>query len=120
MGSIDKPWGYEEQVLVSQVEIGDRTGMLGFRKLNINAEEMTSYSYHENQSDLIYLEKGEITVRKEDEYRELEKGEALLINKGEKHQLQNIGTEVATVLEISFPYNPEDVVRVEDSYSGQR
>lgn len=36
MGKIEKPWGYEEQVLVTQVDVGDtQRGMLGIRRLNI-------------------------------------------------------------------------------------
>lgn len=120
MGKIDKPWGYEDQVLMTQVDVGDTTGMLGIRKLVINAEEMTSYSYHERQADIVYLEKGEVTVRVDDDYEELEKGNAKVIRSGQKHQLQNIGSEVAEVLEISFPYVPEDLTRVEDPYEEER
>ncbi|MFB6208905.1 MAG: cupin domain-containing protein [Candidatus Nanohaloarchaea archaeon] len=120
MGRIDKPWGYEKQILITQVDIGDRTGMLGIRKLVINSEEMTSYSYHEEQSDIIYPEKGNITLRKDEELEKLEEGNAKIVRKGVRHQIQNIGGDVAEVLEISFPYSPEDVVRVEDPYSDQR
>lgn len=120
MGSIDKPWGYEEQVLMTQVDIGGKTGMLGMRKLVINADEMTSYAVHSSQSDIIYLESGEVTVRIEDELEELEKGSAKAIRSGQKHQIQNIGSKVAEVLEISFPYRPEDIERLEDPYSGKR
>lgn len=120
MGRIDKPWGYEDQVLMTQVDIGERTGMLGIRRLVIDAEEMTSYSYHDQQSDIIYLEEGDVTVRKDDDLKELEKGKAMTIRSGEKHQIQNIGGDVAKVLEISFPYLPEDIHRVEDPYSDQR
>ncbi|MFB6204579.1 MAG: cupin domain-containing protein [Candidatus Nanohaloarchaea archaeon] len=120
MGRIDKPWGYEAQVLMTQMDIGDRTGMLGIRRLVINAEEMTSYALHEEQSDIIYLEEGNVVLRTEDGMKDLEKGEALVIRPGEKHQLQNIDTEVAEVLEISFPYRPEDIERVEDPYEEER
>lgn len=120
MGRIEKPWGYEEQVLMTQVDVGDRTGMLGIRRLVINADEMTSYSYHEEQADILYLEQGNVVVRKESDMKDLEKGNAIVIRSGEKHQLQNIGSEVAKILEISFPYIPEDLVRVEDPYAEER
>jgi hypothetical protein len=42
-------------VLATQIYIGDKTGLLGVRRLVINAEEMTSYSYHERQQDILYL-----------------------------------------------------------------
>ncbi len=120
MGRIEKPWGYEEHILSTQVDIGDRTGMLGIRRLVINADEMTSYSYHEEQVDILYLEEGNIVIRKEDDMKDLQRGRAMVIRAGEEHQLQNIGSEVAEVLEISFPYIPEDIVRVEDPYSEER
>lgn len=120
MGRIEKPWGYEDQVLMTQVDVGDRTGMLGIRRLVINADEMTSYAYHEEQADIIYLEEGNIVIRIDNEMEDLEKGEAKVIRSGHTHQVQNIGSEVARVLEISFPYIPEDIVRVEDPYQEVR
>ena len=120
MGHIEKPWGYEEQVLMTQVDVGDRTGMLGIRRLVINVDEMTSYSFHDEQSDIIYLEEGDISVRKEGDHKNLEKGKAMVIRSEEKHQIQNIGSTVAKVLEISFPYDPADLNRVEDPYSTER
>ncbi len=120
MGRIEKPWGYENQILVTQVDVGGERGMLGIRRLVINADEMTSYSKHDTQADIIYLEEGNITLRLEGEMKELEKGKAEIIRSGEKHQLQNIDSKVAKVLEISFPYRPEEITRIEDPYSESR
>ncbi|MFB6180334.1 MAG: cupin domain-containing protein [Candidatus Nanohalobium sp.] len=120
MGRIDKPWGYEDQVLMTQMEIGETTGMLGIRRLKINSDEMTSYSFHEEQTDIIYLQEGTVILKKEDGMKELEKGNATVVRPGEKHQLQNIDSEVAEILEISFPYRPEDITRVEDPYQEKR
>ncbi|QKQ98779.1 cupin domain-containing protein [Candidatus Nanohaloarchaea archaeon] len=120
MGRIEKPWGYEEHVLSTQVDVGDKVGMLGIRRLVIDADEMTSYSYHEEQSDIIYLEEGNAQIRKEGGIQELEKGNAIVIRSNEKHQIQNIDTQVAKILEISFPYKPEDLHRVEDPYAEAR
>jgi mannose-6-phosphate isomerase-like protein (cupin superfamily) len=120
MGHIEKPWGYEEQVLMTQVDVGDKTGMLGIRRIVIDVDEMTSYSYHEQQSDIIYLEEGNVSIRKEGEHKDLENGKAMVLRSGDKHQIQNIGDDVAKVLEISFPYDPTDLNRVEDPYSQER
>jgi len=120
MGEVEKPWGYEEQVLMTQVDIGGETGMLGIRRLVINADEMTSYSYHNEQADIIYLEQGDISIRKEGKHQDLEKGKSMVIRSGEKHQIQNIGSNVAKILEISFPYKPEDIKRLEDPYKRER
>ncbi|AOV94418.1 hypothetical protein AQV86_00660 [Nanohaloarchaea archaeon SG9] len=120
MGRIDKPWGYEDQVLMTQIEIGEQTGMLGIRKLVINGDEMTSYALHQKQTDIIYLQEGTVVVRMEDGMKELERGNALVIRSGQKHQLQNIDSQVAEILEISFPYKPEDIKRIEDPYEETR
>ncbi len=120
MGRIEKPWGYEDQVLITQVDVGDRTGMLGIRRLVIDAEGMTSYSYHDEQADVIYLQEGNVVLRRDDELEDLENGGAKVIRSGQRHQIQNIGGEVAEVLEISFPYRPDDITRVEDPYSEER
>ena len=120
MGEIDKPWGYEDQVLVTQVDIGGKTGMLGVRRLVIDADEMTSYSFHEDQSDIMYLEEGSVVLRVEGEMKDLEKNDATTIRSGEKHQIQNIDSQPAEILEISFPYRPNDIQRVEDPYQEER
>jgi len=120
MGLIDKPWGYEDQVLMTQMELGEQTGMLGIRKLVLNGDEMTSYAVHETQTDIIYLQEGTVVVRMEDGMKELEKGNALVVRSGQRHQLQNIDSKVAEVLEISFPYRPEDIERIEDPYRETR
>ena len=120
MGRIDKPWGYEDQVLMTQMELGEQTGMLGIRKLVINGDEMTSYAVHDTQTDIIYLQEGTVVVRMDDGMKELEKGNALVIRSGQKHQLQNIDSRVAEILEISFPYKPEDIERIEDPYRETR
>lgn len=105
---------------MTQVDVGDRTGMLGIRRLVINADEMTSYAYHEEQADIIYLEEGNVVLRRDDDMEDLEKGGAKVIRSGQNHQLQNIGSDVARILEISFPYRPEDITRVEDPYEEER
>jgi mannose-6-phosphate isomerase-like protein (cupin superfamily) len=120
MGRIEKPWGYEEQVLVTQVEVEGKTGMLGIKRLVINADEMTSYAKHGKQEDIIYLEKGSAVLRTEEGMKDLERGEAVTVNPGEAHQIQNIDNKVAEILEISFPYRPDDIERIEDPYNEQR
>ncbi|MFT4868559.1 MAG: mannose-6-phosphate isomerase-like protein (cupin superfamily) [Colwellia polaris] len=117
MGRIEKPWGYEEQVLVTQVEVEGQSGMLGIRRLVINGDEITSYAKHSKQEDIIYLEKGAAVLRTEEGMKELVKGEAVTVNPGEEHQIQNIDNKVAEILEISFPYRPDDIERIEDPYN---
>jgi Cupin domain. len=120
MGRIDKPWGYEDQILITQMQMGDKTGMLGVRRLVINGDEMTSYSSHSVQTDIVYLQEGSVVVRLEDGMKDLSGEDALVIRPEQKHQLQNIDSNVAEVLEISFPYKPKDIDRIEDPYRDTR
>lgn len=120
MGRIEKPWGYEEQILVTQVDVDGNSGMLAIKRLVINADEMTSYATHSKQQDIIYLEDGAAVLRTEEGLQDLEKGNAVTVKPGDKHQIQNINSEVAEILEISFPYRPEDIERIEDPYDEER
>lgn len=52
--------------------------------------------------------------------KRLDEGDAEVLRAVEKHQVQNIQDKGVTVLEVSFPYRPEDVVRVEDPYEEER
>lgn len=129
MEKVDKPWGYEQQILATQIELPTKmpfsgvfagTAILSIRHLFINSEEMTSYCYHETQNDILYIEEGRVVLRTEESMEELGEGEAKIIRSGEKHQVQNINDEVAKILEMSFPYKPDDINRIEDPYRGER
>jgi mannose-6-phosphate isomerase-like protein (cupin superfamily) len=127
---VDKPWGYEQQVLATQIDLPTKmpfqhgaftgTAILSIRHLFINSEEMTSYCYHETQNDILYIEEGRVVLRTEDSMEDLGQGKARIVRSGEKHQVQNINDKVAKILEISFPYKPDDINRIEDPYRGER
>ncbi|MDY6770076.1 MAG: cupin domain-containing protein [Candidatus Nanohaloarchaea archaeon] len=110
------PWGAEELVLTT--ETGD--GMLALRKAAIDRDEMTAYHYHRDRDEIVFIQSGLLEIRLEDDYAEVEEGDAFFIEAGEPHQLQNIDDQVVTVLEIGTGFDPDDVVMVEDPYESQR
>ncbi len=112
----DMPWGGEEVVLTSAVD----GGAMAVRRVAIDRDEMTAYHFHRQRNEIVFVQNGLIEIRQEDDYAEVEAGEAFFIEAGETHQLQNIDNQVVEVLEICFPYDADDIVMVEDPYEDVR
>ncbi|MFB6265721.1 MAG: cupin domain-containing protein [Candidatus Nanohaloarchaea archaeon] len=116
----DMPWGAEELLMTSELEFGGDRGTLALRKVAIDRDEMTAYHFHRRRNELVYVENGLLEIRLDDDYAEVEEGGSFFIEAGETHQLQNISGEVVELLEIGFPFDPEDVDMVEDPYEELR
>lgn len=116
----DMPWGAEKIVLNTEVDFDGAYGNLSVRKVELDTDEMTSLHVHDEKNEVIYLEKGLVEIRTEDDYHELEEGNAHFIENGEPHQIQNIGGGVAHIVEINFPFEPDDMKRIEDPYEDAR
>ncbi|MDY6761664.1 MAG: cupin domain-containing protein [Candidatus Nanohaloarchaea archaeon] len=112
------PWGAEELVLSTDVDTGD--GAMALRRVEIEHDEMTAYHYHRRRNELVYVQDGLLEIRLEDDYAEVEAGEAFFLEAGEPHQLQNIDDQIVEVLEIAVPFDPDDVKMVEDPYADLR
>lgn len=104
-----KPWGHEELLLA--------VDGFGFKKLVINPGKMISYQYHHEKKEIFYIKSGVATIRLESGEKILNSGECLYIGAGEKHQAINNGAEDLVILEFSYPYNDNDLVRVEDPWN---
>ncbi|MFB6295026.1 MAG: cupin domain-containing protein [Candidatus Nanohaloarchaea archaeon] len=113
----DMPWGAEELVMTTDVDTG---GDLALRRVHIDHDEMTAYHYHRDRDEIVFVQDGLLEIRLEDDYAEVEGGEAFFIEAGEPHQLQNIDDQVVEVLEIGVPFDPDDVEMVEDPYEEHR
>lgn len=120
MGLTDTPWGAEELVLNTEVDFDGAFGNLSVKRLEIDTDEMTSFHRHTEKNEVLFLEQGLVEIRTENDYHELEKGNAHFLENGEPHQIQNVGGEVAKIVEISFPFNPDDLDRIEDPYEDGR
>ncbi len=114
------PWGAEALVMNTEVDFDGAFGNLCIRKLEIDTDEMTTFHRHEDKNEVLFLEQGLIEIRMDDDYHELEDGDAHFIENGEPHQIQNIGGDIAHVVEISFPFDPDDIDHIEDPYADVR
>jgi mannose-1-phosphate guanylyltransferase/mannose-6-phosphate isomerase len=79
---------------------------------------MLSMQMHQHRSETWYVTQGLATVTKNDETIELHPGESILIDKKDKHRVQNFGTEVLEIIEVQTGtyFGEDDIYRFEDIY----
>ena len=106
---IDKPWGYEI--------LWARTDRYVGKILHIEAGQLLSLQYHNKKDESIYVLKGEIILRIQQEdtliERRVGEGESFHIRPRLIHQFEAVTT--ADLLEASTP-ELDDVVRLKDKY----
>ncbi len=106
----EKPWGFFEVLL--------ETEFSKVKMLSINSDQMLSMQMHEHRSETWYITQGVATVTVENEILELRPGESIVIDKKEKHRVQNFGDETLEIIEIQTGtyFGEDDIVRFEDKY----
>ena len=106
----EKPWGYFEILL--------ETEFSKVKILSINSNQMLSLQMHEYRSETWYITQGIATVTLDDKIFELHPGESIVIDKKEKHRVQNFGNEILEIIEIQTGtyFGEDDIVRFEDMY----
>ena len=106
----EKPWGFFEVLL--------ETEFSKVKMLSINSNQMLSMQMHEHRSETWYITQGVATVTVENEILELRPGESIVIDKKEKHRVQNFGDETLEIIEIQTGtyFGEDDIVRFEDKY----
>lgn len=106
---IPKPWGYEV--------IWAHTDRYVGKILHIEAGHLLSLQYHNKKDESIYVLKGEIILRLQQEgtliERRVAEGESFHISPRLVHQFEAVTT--ADLLEASTP-ELDDVVRLKDKY----
>lgn len=106
----EKPWGFFEVLIekeFSKVKI-----------LSINPNHMLSMQMHEHRSETWYITQGVATVTLDNQIIELHPGQSIVVDKKEKHRVQNFGDEVLEIIEIQTGtyFGEDDIVRFEDMY----
>ena len=101
----EKPWGFFEVLL--------ETEFSKVKMLSINSNQMLSMQMHEHRSETWYITQGVATVTVENEILELRPGESIVIDKKEKHRVQNFGDETLEIIEIQTGtyFGEDDIVR---------
>ena len=106
---VDKPWGYEILWAHTDRYVG--------KILHIEAGQSLSLQYHNKKDESIYVLKGQIILRIQQEdtliVRRVSEGDAFHIRPRLIHQFEAVTT--ADLLEASTP-ELEDVVRLKDKY----
>lgn len=104
---IDKPWGSEEIIYVSDKYC--------VKKLILNKGEMCSYQYHNIKTETITVLNGIMKLQIENEYINLNPGNSYTILPKTKHRMIATNSDVIYI-ESSSP-ELDDIVRLEDKYN---
>jgi len=107
---INKPWGYFEVLL--------ETDLSKVKILSISPDQKLSMQMHEYRSETWYITQGIATVTKGDNVLDLYPGESIIIDKNEKHRIENLNSEVLELIEIQTGtyFGEDDIIRLEDMY----
>lgn len=105
-----KPWGFFEVLL--------ETEFSKVKILSINPNQMLSMQMHKHRAETWYITQGVATVTLDHNILELHPGQSIVIDKQEKHRVQNFGNEVLEIIEIQTGtyFGEDDIVRFEDMY----
>jgi mannose-6-phosphate isomerase-like protein (cupin superfamily) len=104
----DKPWGYEK-VLIS-------TENYLTTEIYIKEGYTTSYHYHKEKDESLFMLEGSCYVQFEHKKEAFERNDTIHIPSGTLHRI--VATENSLMHSISTPF-VDDIVRVEDYYPGR-
>lgn len=104
---VEKPWGHEMQVR--------QTAEFAVTRLEMNGGAATSMHCHPNKSVVLVVHRGNAVLHRLQESHPLKQGQSVVVEKGVFHRLE-AGEAGAAVIEIEFPPNKRDLVRLEDRY----
>ncbi len=85
--------GGDIRVLLSPKTVGSTSGFLGV--LTLEPGEFVAEHYHPYSEEFLYVVRGQVVLRVEDEPFELTGGEGIMVPIGQRHRLVNTGTEQA-------------------------
>ncbi len=106
-----KPWG-------SFINIFDAK-YTKVKQIVIKPGESPSYQYHHKRAEHWIVVKGSATVTINDEKQQLSEGQYVYIAVGDKHRIENTGTEDLIFVEVQCGdyFGEDDIVRLSDDYS---
>ncbi len=111
---VDKPWGHEEIVAVSE-------GRYAAKTLHINAGESLSLQYHRTKHETVAVLSGRLVLEVGHLDRDLERlelgpGESFDVPAGLVHRMTALDDAVLVEASTADPGWRDDVVRLEDRY----
>lgn len=102
---MDKPWGYEKILIHTEKYLT--------KELYIKEGYQTSFHYHQNKDETMYVVKGCGYVEFEDTKKYFSRNDTVRIEPNTPHTI--VATENTFLHEVSTPH-PEDTVRIKDFY----
>jgi len=108
---VSKPWG-------SELEIR-RTVDFSAWRLEIEAGHETSMHCHPGKTTLLEVQSGDVLLSTLYGHHELGAGDTALIERGVFHRTRAIFDRPAVVVELEWPPNRRDLVRLADRYGRQ-
>jgi len=106
----NRPWGTYEVLLDSSD--------CKVKKITIKPGQRPSYQYHHKRVEYWTIISGSALVTIDDQKTEHGPGASIYIPLGVKHQIQNIGKDSLTFIEVQLGdyFGEDDIVRVSDDY----
>lgn len=105
-----RPWGEFENLLDSD--------LCKVKIITIKPGEAPSYQYHFKRSEVWTIVQGNGQLKLNDDIINVSEGRTYYIEKEDKHQIKNTGTEDLIFIEIQLGeyFGEDDIVRIEDNY----
>jgi len=102
----DKPWGYEKVLIHTEKYLT--------KELFIKEGYQTSFHYHDQKDETMYITKGTGYIEFEDRKEYFGVNDTIRIEPGVRHSI--VATENTTLQEVSTPFI-DDTIRVDDFYT---
>ena len=105
-----RPWGYFKTIL--------RGENFRVKIINVLPGGKLSLQSHKHRSENWVVIKGKATVLHNDKIAKLSSNDSVFIQAGEKHMLENMGTEELAIIEVQTGeyLEEDDIIRYEDIY----
>lgn len=88
------------------------------KKIIINPKKRFSLQYHNKRTETWTIVKGKLKITVDDKTKEYSYGETISVPVKTKHRIENIGDEVAELIEVQTGtyFGEDDIVRIEDDF----
>lgn len=89
------------------------------KRIKVNPGGRLSYQYHHKRSEVWTIIQGVGRITLNGEVRDYHSGETIFIPQGDKHRIENPGTEPCVFIEVQHGsyFGEDDIVRIEDDYN---
>ncbi len=89
------------------------------KRLEIYPGKRLSYQYHLKRSETWTIIQGSPIITLNDNIKTFNEGDTVVIKKGVKHRVENLGNENIIIIEVQTGsyFGEDDIIRLEDDYN---